>query len=148
MRLEHIINYRKVSDTISTAGQPTRLELELLSENGFDTVINIAMDDSGGAIPEEEKIITGYGLTYHHIPVVWESPQQYQLDQFFDLMDTKKGQKTFVHCAKNYRVSAFMYLYYILRLGVDEKHAKGVMFPEWSPDLIWTDFIQTALNQA
>ena len=148
MGLEHIINYRKVSDTISTAGQPTRLELELLSENGFDTVINIAMDDSGGAIPEEEKIITGYGLTYHHIPVVWESPQQYQLDQFFDLMDTKKGQKTFVHCAKNYRVSAFMYLYYILRLGVDEKHAKGVMFPEWSPDLIWTDFIQTALNQA
>ena len=148
MGLEHIINYHKVSDTISTAGQPTRSELELLSENGFDTVINIAMDDSGGAIPEEEKIITGYGLTYHHIPVVWESPQQYQLDQFFDLMDTKKGQKTFVHCAKNYRVSAFMYLYYILRLGVDEKHAKGVMFPEWSPDLIWTDFIQTALNQA
>ena len=148
MGLEHIINYHKVSDTISTAGQPTRSELELLSENGFDTVINIAMDDSGGAIPEEEKIITGYGLTYHHIPVVWESPQQYQLDQFFDLMDTKKGQKTFVHCAKNYRVSAFMYLYYILRLGVDEKHAKGVMFPEWSPDLIWTDFIQRALNQA
>jgi len=31
MGLEYIINYRKVSDTISTAGQPTRSELELLS---------------------------------------------------------------------------------------------------------------------
>jgi len=111
-------------------------------------VINIAMDDSDGAIPEEEDILTGYGLEYHHIPVVWENPQQYQLGQFFDLMDTKKEEKTFVHCAKNYRVSAFMYLYYILRLGLDEKHAKGVMLPDWNPDQIWTDFIQTALNQA
>jgi hypothetical protein len=40
-----------------------------------------------------------------------------------------------------------MYLYYILRLGLDEKHAKDVMFPEWNPDQTWTDFIQTALNQ-
>ena len=100
MRLEHIINYRKVSDAISTAGQPTRSELELLSEKGFETVINIAMDDSDGAIPEEEDILTGYGLEYHHIPVVWENPQQYQLGQFFDLMDTKKEEKIFVHCAK------------------------------------------------
>ena len=148
MRLEHIINYRKVSDTISTAGQPTRSELELLSKKGFETVVNIAMDDSDGAILEEEAILTGYGLEYYHIPVVWENPQQYQLGQFFDLMDTKKGQKTFVHCAKNYRVSAFMYLYYILRLGLDEKHAKGVMLLDWNPDQIWTDFIQTALNKA
>ncbi len=148
MELEQIVNYRKVSDTISTAGQPTRSELELLSEKGFKTVVNIAMDDSDGAIPEEEDILTGHGLEYHHIPVVWENPQQYQLGQFFDLMDRIKGQKTFVHCAKNYRVSAFMYLYYILRLGLDEKQAKGVMLPDWNPDQIWTDFIQTALNQA
>ena len=148
MRLEHIINYCKVSDTISTAGQPTRSELELLSKKGFETVVNIAMDDSDGAILEEEAILTGYGLEYYHIPVVWENPQQYQLGQFFDLMDTKKEEKIFVHCAKNYRVSAFMYLYYILRLGLDEKHAKGVMLPDWNPDQTWTDFIQTALNQA
>ena len=148
MQLEHIINYHKVSDTISTAGQPTRSELELLSKKGFETVVNIAMDDSDGAILEEEAILTGYGLEYYHIPVVWENPQQYQLGQFFDLMDTKKEEKTFVHCAKNYRVSAFMYLYYILRLDLDEKHAKGVMLPDWNPDQTWTDFIQTALNQA
>ena len=148
MRLEHIINYRKVSDTISTAGQPTRSELELLSKKGFETVVNIAMDDSDGAILEEEAILTGYGLEYHHIPVVWENPQLYQLGQFFDLMDTKKEEKIFVHCAKNYRVSVFMYLYYILRLGLDEKHAKGVMLPEWSPDHTWIDFIQKSLNQA
>lgn len=51
-------------------------------------------------------------------------------------------RKVWVHCALNHRVSAFLYQYHRLVLGMPEADAKAVMLPEWEPDEVWQAFLQ------
>jgi hypothetical protein len=61
-------------------------------------------------------------------------------------MEANRARKVFVHCVVNYRVSAFMYLYRVLRLGVDPEDAIWDLRSIWEPDETWLAFINTALK--
>ena len=66
--------------------------------------------------------------------------------QFFDLMDLLEGQKVFVHCARNMRVSAFVYLYRVLRQGQSPAACRSDLEKIWQPDEVWAYFIQESLS--
>ncbi len=53
-------------------------------------------------------------MTYVNIPVNFEVPQSTDFEQFTKMMDVCAGQKVFVHCAANMRVSA---LYFCIDCG-------------------------------
>ncbi|MEB3290422.1 MAG: protein tyrosine phosphatase family protein, partial [Leptolyngbya sp.] len=108
-----------ISDRLATAGQPTVAELATLAQAGYGVVINLALPTSDHALPDERSTVEALGMTYVAIPVVWENPTRKDLDQFFQAMEAHQGQKIFVHCALNMRVSVFVYLYRVLRLGLD-----------------------------
>ena len=61
-------------------------------------------------------------------------------------MDQKKGQKIFVHCVLNMRVSVFVYLYRLLILKEDPDTAYQDLRKIWEPDQVWSDFIRKALS--
>jgi len=45
----------------------------------------------------------------------------------------------------NIRVSAFMYLYRYLKLGVLVSEARATMTTVWEPNATWQNFIETAI---
>ena len=89
---------------------PARDQFSCIADAGYQVVINLALSDSPGAIPEENILITHLGMTYVHIPVVWEQSQLSDLDQFFATLQQLQSQKIFVHCVLNMRKSVFVYL--------------------------------------
>ncbi|HEY5870857.1 MAG TPA: protein tyrosine phosphatase family protein, partial [Candidatus Tectomicrobia bacterium] len=80
-----------------------------------------------------------------HIPVVWENPTEADLARFFEVMDATQDKKRFVHCIANMRVSAFMFLYRVLRQGMPLDEARATMSQIWQPNPIWQKFIEAAL---
>jgi len=144
--LSSIQNFLQISPTLGTAGQPFREQFTLIAAAGYTSVINLALPTSWDAVPDEAEIVSGLGLAHYHIPVEWEAPTRQDLIQFFDLMDLLEGQKVFVHCARNMRVSAFVYLYRVLRQGQSPAACRSDLEKIWQPDEVWAYFIQESLS--
>jgi hypothetical protein len=60
-------------------------------------------------------------------------------------MEAFEDRRVFVHCAVNKRVSAFVFLYRVLRgdsaIGEAEKDLHAI----WEPDAVWSRFIREQL---
>ena len=147
-KLEEIYNFVPISETIATAGQPTPEQFAAIKDAGYETIVNLALPTSTNAIPNEEAIVEALGINYVHIPVIWEEPTLEDLDRFFGELERDANQKVFVHCAMNMRVSAFIYLYRILRQQVAEDVSKQTMAQIWEPNEVWQAFIETAKQRA
>ncbi len=146
MTVENITNYLRVSDRLSSSGQPDEDGFRSISAAGFCAVINLAMPDSKNAIPEEGSIVTELGMTYHHIPVPFDAPKTNHLRQFFGLMVSLQDQNVWVHCVVNYRVSAFLYLYRRWK-GMSEDDARMAVFKNWEPNATWLAFMAQPIDQ-
>lgn len=146
--LTAITNYLSISDRIGTAGQPAREQFADIKTAGYEVVINLAVSGSAPALPDERELVAGLGMDYVHIPVVWTSPQPGDLDQFFAAMDRYQERKVFVHCAMNMRVSAFMYLYRVIRQAESPDTAWRDVLQIWEPDGVWRRFIDEALARS
>jgi protein tyrosine phosphatase (PTP) superfamily phosphohydrolase (DUF442 family) len=147
--LELIRNYRQIDETLATSGQPSVAQLQSIAGAGFTAIINLALhDDPRYSLPDEARSVAALGLQYTHIPVQFNAPTQQDLLAFFDAMDQHRGQKVWVHCAANMRVSAFLGVYRVLRQGWNQEEAFELMRSLWQPDAVWSSFISAALRQA
>jgi len=146
--IESIFNYQVLSEKLASAGQPERDKFKQIQSAGYQVVINLAMPDSGHAIPDEASLVEGLGMEYIAIPVVWTAPQLADLTAFFQAMDKRWDQKVFVHCAMNFRASAFIFLYRVLRQQEAPEIAREDMLEIWEPDEIWQKFINAALEKS
>jgi protein tyrosine phosphatase (PTP) superfamily phosphohydrolase (DUF442 family) len=91
-------------------------------------------------------------MTYHHIPVDWNNPQESDFEKFERVMQTLPEGKTLIHCAANFRVTAFYALYALKHLGWSETQAEEFRASIWegSDYPIWEEFIgrmKAQLNQ-
>lgn len=139
--MESIRNFARLTDLIGTAGQPTREEFELIANEGYETVINLAMPDHEDSIPDEGEIVSSLGMTYIHIPVPFHNPQPIHVKRFCKYMQSLEGTKVFVHCIMNYRVSAFMFHYFNKVVGLDVDASTSPVIADWGPDEIWQKVI-------
>jgi protein tyrosine phosphatase (PTP) superfamily phosphohydrolase (DUF442 family) len=139
-------NTHQVFDWLWTSGQLSEQDISRLPALGIEAVINLALPTSSNALHGEAELIAGHGIAYIHIPVQWEQPELGQLEQFFGTLKTFEGSKVWVHCAKNMRVSAFVYLYRRLHLGESEEASAHPMREVWVPNEIWQTFIHNALS--
>ena len=145
--LADILNYLPITATLSSAGQPTAEQFTAIAAAGFEVVINLALSTSSNALPNEDDIVTTHGMTYVHVPVIWENPTIQNLDDFLAAMDTHQGRKIFLHCAVNKRASAFGFLYSMLRVGIPVAEAEKTMYRIWKPNPTWQRFIDVALSE-
>ena len=139
-------NVHVVDDALWTSGQLSPADIERLPALGVEAVVNLALATSSNAVPGEADTVTALGLPYVQIPVPWEKPEQRHLQQFFGVMDAFTGRKVWVHCAKNMRVSAFVYLWRRLRRGEPDHVARHPMAEVWEPNATWRAFIDEALQ--
>lgn len=107
----NIKNFMPVTDNLTTAGQPSELQLREIASEGFEVVINLGLMDPKYCLPDEMGLVQLLGLEYHHIPVDFQSPKLEDLQSFFHVMDAAKSKKLFIHCAANKRVCCFLALY-------------------------------------
>jgi protein tyrosine phosphatase (PTP) superfamily phosphohydrolase (DUF442 family) len=144
--MNKILNYIKINELISTSGQPKIEELESIANEGFEVVINLAVLVTSNALENEDKIVSSLNMSYIHIPVDFENPKLSDLKLFLNILQALGANKVWIHCAKNYRVSAFMYVYhkYILRTPFEEIDLS--IFDKWQPSLVWQELMKVSLE--
>lgn len=141
-----ITDFLQLTPTLATVGQPTVAELAQLRQAGYEVVINLATPSSPSALPDEAEQVARLGMEYIPIPVVWEQPVPQNLADFLGAMARVHEKKVLVHCARNMRVSAFMYLYRILVLDWPDDQAAPDLLKIWQPNETWTKFIAEMIN--
>ena len=144
--MNKILNYIKINELISTSGQPKIEELESIANEGFEVVINLAVLVTSNALENEDKIVSSLNMSYIHIPVDFENPKLSDLKLFLNILQALGANKVWIHCAKNYRVSAFMYVYhkYIVRTPFEEIDLS--IFDKWQPSLVWQELMKVSLE--
>lgn len=143
MGTQNIRNYRKVDEQTATAGQPKAQHLEAAAAEGFKTVINLATLDPRYSLEDEAGLVRSLGMSYHHLPVEWDNPTREDFAAFEALMKSIPQGKTLIHCAANFRVTAFYALYALKHLGWPEARADEFRASVWqgSHYPVWEAFI-------
>ena len=146
MGMDDITNYLQISDRIASSGQPEEHQFKDIAKANYQAVINLAMPNSENAIPEEGNIVTAHKMVYVHIPVPFDAPTVEHVRQFIKIMNVFSEQKVWVHCALNYRVSAFLYHYQRLQGATDEQ-ASCAILPSWQPNEVWQRFMTLSMKE-
>ncbi len=142
--LEAIPHFLRLSDQIGTAGQPTAEQLAIVKAAGYEVVVNLR--PAADTLPNECALVEGNGMEYISIPVIWDAPKVEDVEQFFATMQANEGKQVFVHCAMNMRVSAFMYLYRIVKQNVAPEVAAQDLHRIWEPNPTWQNLIAQVLE--
>lgn len=142
-------NFKQVNDQLSTSGIINEEQLGQLSAEGYGAVISLLPADNQYAIAGEPKIVLSQGLTYNYIPVDFGGPTAEDYAAFAAAMDANKGKRTIVHCAANYRVTAFYSIYAVQNLGWSEDQAYELIGSIWdiSEYPVWEEFVKEMLQQ-
>lgn len=127
--MQQCYNFRNNTDAITSSGAVDTESLQQLSELGYQVVINLLPDDNKSALAGEKEIIESQGVHYIHIPVDFDAPTEADYQQFHQNLQTILDKKIHIHCAANYRASAFFSIF-----AVDQNI--------WSPQQAY-DFIAT-----
>ena len=146
VRLNQIFNYQKIDDQLSTSGQPSEGEFELIKGAGFQTVINLAPHDAENSLRDEAGLLRNLSLDYIHIPVDFFKPNETDFSTFRTVMDNHRAEKVWVHCAANMRVSAFLFRYRTEKIGVDRSLKKHELNRIWEPFDFWKPFMSDDLR--
>jgi len=119
MTIKAITNYIQASDQLASSGQPDKHQFRYIAKAKYQLIVNLAMPNSENTIPEEGYIVAALKIVYVHIPVPFETPNVDHLKAFIRVMTAFSDHRVWVHCALNYRVSAFLYQYKRLVRGRD-----------------------------
>jgi uncharacterized protein (TIGR01244 family) len=148
--LDDSYNFRRIHERLTTSGVVSDGQLRELHAEGYDAVINLLPDDNPKAVGDEARIVRDQGLDYVHIPVDFDAPMNRDFEAFAAELDARADQKVHVHCAANFRVSAFYGLYALRRGLCTEAEADELMRDLWDPAdyPVWSRFITDMANQA
>lgn len=144
--LKAIRDFHRLDRWLAVAGQPQALQFKALRYADYQTVINLALIDSPQALADERVLVEALGMRYHHIPVVWEAPQNEDFRRFCEVMDSEHERRVLVHCVAAKRASVFVFLYRVLRQAADFKSAQAELYALWDPDAVWQRFIVRQLE--
>jgi protein tyrosine phosphatase (PTP) superfamily phosphohydrolase (DUF442 family) len=147
---EEIYNFLALSENLFTGGMPTKEQLADAAQQRVELVINLAPHEVSNALPGETELVRSLGMQYINIPVIWTTPTKDGLNRFMDIMDQNKHKKILVHCQANFRATAFVALYRILRQGWDAEEAMAGMHQIWDTEdyPIWKMFIEENLKKS
>jgi len=115
--LTGIPHFLKLTDQVWTGGQPWLEHLPKLKEAGVKVIINLRPHDEWNGQREAAKV-KELGMSYFNIPVVFNTPDELDADDFLKLTDEQlKNGPVFIHCAVGSRVGAFWMIRRVLRDG-------------------------------
>jgi uncharacterized protein (TIGR01244 family) len=141
-----ITAWQRIDARTTTSGRLRPNDPARLAAIGVRRVINLALDESPGALPGEAALTAAVGLGYTHIPVPFDAPTEAHYAQFRATLG-ENDAPVHVHCIMNWRVSAFFYRLH-REQGMADPEARTMMEVQWDPDTIahkdapaWARFI-------
>jgi uncharacterized protein (TIGR01244 family) len=136
-----ILNWRRLSPTLTSSGQPSEAQLAEIAALGISEVINLGPHEHVKALPDEAASIATLGMRYTYIPVDFAAPTEDDYAAFVAAMGEVEaaGRTVHVHCIVNARVSAFLYRY--RRDAIGEEAARSELNSVWEPAGVWAAFI-------
>ena len=147
-KLCEISNFHYVHDHLFASAQPSEEQLLTIKEYGVSTIINLALTDSDPHLKLEDRICLELGLSYIHIPILWDAPSVEQCLLILDLIDHLiQEQIVWIHCAKSYRVSCLIYLYRQYYMNIDIATAHEELHKIWEPNETWTGLMHAVALQ-
>ena len=157
-RVEDAYNFRRPTPQVHTSGVINENQLTNLKAEGYIAVINLLPKKNDNAIANEKKIVKEQGLSYHNIQVDWENPTAKDYAKFAKIMDSYKKaitssdptQKVIVHCAANFRASAFFSIYAYKNLRGSGGHVTESINSVWAiADYpTWDTFIKNKMQES
>lgn len=139
--LPHILNWRRLSDRITTSGQPSEDQLADIKALGVTHVVNLGPHHNTGALADEAGTVNGLGMRYIYIPVEFEAPTDADFAAFRSALEDLPDAKIHVHCIYNARVSTFFYRYAKTGAVLAEADAFANMDGIWRPGDDWAAFV-------
>jgi len=136
-----------MTSNIATSGQPTATQIKQIVEQKYSTVINLSSSITNQILANEGEIISSHSMNYINIPVTHTKPQLKQLLLFCSFMDSLEQQKVWIHCARNYQSSAFLYMYLRFKRGFNHDQARSPIFDQWPKDEVWFEFMKMAAEK-
>jgi protein tyrosine phosphatase (PTP) superfamily phosphohydrolase (DUF442 family) len=143
--LSEIEAFLPISSTLTTSGQPTSKQFSDIVSKGYSLVINLATPASSNWNPEEKDLVESLGMEYVGILIDWDYPTLNDYENLADLLDENSDRKIWLHCAKNMRVSALIYLYHRLRKDYTEEASRRYLEQIWQPNQVWQNFIEATI---
>lgn len=131
--IDRSYNFRRVSQQLTTSGVVGAARLSALAAQDYQALINLLPDSSEQALAGEARIVQAQGLEYIHIPVDFAHPEVADYSRFCAHMDRLDKARVHVHCAANYRVSAFYACYAEQRGLWSRAQALAFMHDVWRP---------------
>ena len=148
MSVDQAYNYKKINDLVSTAGLLNEDLLKQLKSEGYEAVISLLPFESEYAIENEPAIVEAQNIIFEYVPVDFLAPSEGDYRLFSELMTKLSHKKIMVHCAANYRVSAFYAIYSHLNHDWTVAQAKEHIASIW--DLaeypVWNAFVTKFLG--
>lgn len=138
-----VFNYCCIDGSVTTSGIFNNSQLDCLAQWGYDIVINLLPDDSEYAIADEHQRVRAIGLEYTAIPVDFGAPSAADYQDFVEAMSRSNGQRRWIHCAANYRVSAFIARYNMQSKIWSKEQASTHMAKLWNIEdhPVWQNFV-------
>jgi protein tyrosine phosphatase (PTP) superfamily phosphohydrolase (DUF442 family) len=143
--VDNIRAYLRVEDALATSGMPRAEQFADIANAGFKVVINLALPTSDNALPNEDELVTCQGMSYVHIPVNFDYPAGEDFERFTHILSACSGQKVWVHCAANMRVSAFVFLHRLRTGSASRAEAESDLRKIWEPEDAWRDLLNAQL---
>jgi protein tyrosine phosphatase (PTP) superfamily phosphohydrolase (DUF442 family) len=141
--------WQRLDDCTTTSGRIEEPDVARLAAIGVKHVINLALDDHPEALADEAGLLARHGLSYTHIPVPFDAPNDAHFEAFCHALNEANGAAVHVHCIMNFRVSAFFYRLNRDHNGMSEPQARALMEQQWAPDktsdpraVVWSQFIK------
>lgn len=136
-----ITNWLRLSDRITTSGQPTEPQLAAIAGLGVKHMVNLALHTHPQALADEGASVGELGMRYVHIPVDFAKPTDADFSRFCMTLADVGDDPAHVHCIVNARVSAFFFRYRRDILGWDDVDARPALNAIWRPGGVWASFI-------
>jgi uncharacterized protein (TIGR01244 family) len=140
-------NFIQVTEHIATSGVVPLDEFSVIAAAGYRRVINLLPDDNQYAQVGEAEAVQRLGMDYVHIPIDIERPTIADYEQFERAMIGAGDDPVWVHCAANWRVSAFVSLYGQARLGWSLEQGDKLVRGIWEPTEPWRNLANEALQR-
>jgi len=148
MNIESAYNFRRVDSQLTTSGVVVPDALRSLASQGYKVVVNLLPETNEHAIPGERAIVESQNMEYIYIPVEFGRPTRENFQVFCAALDRISDRKTHLHCAANFRVSAFYSLYEVGRHRWTAEQAMAFILGVWDPNQYpaWPEFIDEILG--
>ena len=127
LKKEAPANFIEIDEVISRSAQPTKGNIDWLSEQNVTDIINFRRDDEFLPVNfDEKKYVESKKMIYHNIPTYTNYPEEKKVGEFLNIIENvkNKGGKVHIHCREGAdRTGVYSYIYERLNNLISKKVA-------------------------